>query len=220
MFKVKTKQFIIGYNLVGATKFNVWFKMKKTLILVVGFVLVGALLAALYNVGRNQGYSPKQPIPFSHQLHVTQNGIPCMYCHVGVEKSKHAVVPPMNVCMNCHSVVKPDSPWIKQLKESYAQGKPIEWVRVHDLPDFVNFNHKRHVAKGIACETCHGDVGHMQKIEQHASLTMGWCLDCHRGKTTPPDVMAKIEKEKEADPVKAELLGKHAAPTSCYTCHH
>lgn len=194
--------------------------MKKFLPLVVVLVLVGTGVAALYNVGRNDGYSPDQPIPFSHKRHVTENGIQCMYCHTGVEKSKHASVPSMNVCMNCHSVVAPDSPHIKKLKELYAEGKSIEWVKVHDLPDFVYFNHKRHVAKGIACETCHGDVGQMAKVTQVASLNMGWCLDCHRGNTTPKEVVSAIEKEKAADPVKAEMLGGNVAPTNCYTCHH
>ncbi|HRK02421.1 MAG TPA: cytochrome c3 family protein [Oligoflexia bacterium] len=194
--------------------------MKKLLPLVVVVVLIGAGIAALYNVGRNKGYSPDQPIPFSHERHVTQNGIPCMYCHTGVEKTKHATVPAMNVCMNCHSVVLPDSPHIKRLKEAYASGKPIEWVKIHDLPDHVNFNHKRHVAKGIACETCHGDVGQMVKVKQVVDMNMGWCLDCHRGKTTPPEVVSAITKEKAADPVKASMLGTAVAPTNCYTCHH
>src|SRR4051794_31453279 len=135
-------------------------------------VLLG--VAYVFPSASNQGYAPEQPIPFSHKLHAGDNKIPCLYCHSGAEKSKHASIPPLNVCMNCHSVVKVDSPYIQKLRQSFAEGKPIEWVRVHELPDFVYFPHKRHVAKGVSCETCHGNVKAMERIEQKAPLTMGW----------------------------------------------
>jgi hypothetical protein len=176
-------------------------------------LLVGAVAAAVeyFPSASNQGYAPEQPIPFSHKLHAGDNKIPCMYCHTNVEKSRHATVPAVNVCMNCHSVVKTDSPWIQKVAAAYKEGKPIEWVRVHELPDFVYFPHKRHVKKGIACETCHGNVKVMAKVEQKMPLTMGWCMECHRGQTTPKQVLAQHYPGRKE--------GEHVAPTNCNTCH-
>ena len=162
----------------------------------------------------NSGYQPTQPIPFSHKLHAGTNKIDCKYCHVGATKSRHASVPAMNICMNCHQVVKLDSPHIQKLREHYSSGKPIEWVRVHELPDFVYFSHRPHVSNGVSCETCHGDVQSMDKVYQAQPLTMGWCVQCHRGETTPRKVLAKIHPDKE-DP-----RGHHVAPLNCSTCHY
>jgi hypothetical protein len=192
-------------------------KLKKILPLIIVLLLVGGAVNALLNVSRNQGYAPTQPIPFSHKLHAGTNGIPCMYCHIGVEKSKHATVPSMNVCMNCHSVVKPDSPYIKRLKELHSKGEAFQWVKVNDLPDHVNFNHKRHVTKGIACDTCHGDVKKMDVIRQDKPLLMGWCLDCHRGKTAPALLERAPKTNMEAS---HGVPAGGVAPTSCFTCHH
>jgi len=154
---------------------------------------VGFVLNFWWNLGNGVGYSPAQPIPFSHKIHAGDNRIPCLYCHVNADKGQHASVPSMNVCMNCHSVVKVDSPYIQKLRDMYEKGQPMEWIKVHDQPDFVYFNHRPHIAKGIACESCHGDVKDMSRITQVKPLNMGFCLDCHRQK---------------------------GAPTSCYTCHH
>jgi hypothetical protein len=177
---------------------------------------------AWIRVGLNQGYAPDQPIPFSHKLHAGKYNIPCMYCHTGVEKSKHATVPSMNVCMNCHSVVKPESPHIQKLQALYKEGKEaFQWVKVNDLPDHVNFNHKRHVTKGIACETCHGDVKRMDVVRQDKPLTMGWCLDCHRGNTAPPHLARNSQTaHKDAAFQPGSFPPAGVAPTSCYTCHH
>jgi hypothetical protein len=179
---------------------------------------VGAVLYGLATAGDNRGYAPDQPIPFSHRIHAADNGIPCMYCHSNVEKSKHATVPAMNVCMNCHSVVKPDSPYIQRLKMLYGEKKEqFQWIKVHNLPDFVNFSHKRHVLKGVACETCHGDVKHMDVVRQEHTLDMGFCLDCHRGVSTPQFLLAQAKPE--GDP--AHGVPPHGvAPISCNTCHH
>lgn len=144
-------------------------------------------------LGDNRGYAPDQPIPFSHKLHAGDLKIDCQYCHSTIDQSRHASVPSMNVCMNCHSVVKPDSPHIQKMKDLVAQGDSLEWIKVHDMPDFVFFSHKRHIAKGIACETCHGEVRGMKKIKQVKMLEMGFCVECHR---------------------------KEKAPTGCETCHH
>jgi hypothetical protein len=190
------------------------------------FTLLIGIGYAIWSTGRNKGYAPDQPIPFSHKLHAGQYNIPCLYCHAGAEKSKHATVPSINVCMNCHSAVATDKPNIKKLREFYDKGKPIEWIKVHDLPDFVNFSHKRHVAKGVACETCHGDVKTMPKIKQVSDLTMGWCLNCHTGKTAPDHLYTKEKAFHQAgvfvDPAtaKAPIKGSQVAPINCYTCHH
>lgn len=176
-------------------------------------VIIIIVAVTYFPTASNQGYAPEQPIPFSHKLHAGDNKIPCLYCHGGAEKSVHASVPAMNVCMNCHSVVKTDSPYIQKLRKLYQEGKPIKWIRVHELPDYVYFPHKRHVAKGVACETCHGNVAKMERIEQQQPLTMGWCMECHRGQTTPRDVLLKVYPH---------MKNPHGpvAPVNCSTCHH
>jgi hypothetical protein len=181
--------------------------------------LGGGIATLMYPSASNQGYAPEQPIPFSHKLHAGQYKVACTYCHSGVEKSKHATVPSLNVCMNCHSVVKTDSPHIKKIRESFAAGKPVEWVRVHELPDFVYFPHKRHVAKGVACQTCHGEVQTMDKVYQATPMNMGWCMECHRGKTTPRNVVAEISKLNPHvnDP---SYRHKPIASVQCAACHH
>jgi len=178
----------------GSSKSGSPSALKKILpVLALPLILIaGGVVASVFPTATNEGYAPEQPIPFSHKLHAGENKIACNYCHNSVEKSRHATVPALNVCMNCHSVVKGESPHIQKLKAAYAAGTPIEWVRIHDLPDFVYFPHKRHVAKGVSCETCHGDIKTMDRVEQKAPLTMGWCLDCHRGATTPKNVSAQF----------------------------
>jgi hypothetical protein len=121
-----------------------------------------------------------QPVPFSHQRHVGGNGIDCRYCHTSVEESSFAGIPPTETCMSCHSQVLSDAPMLAPIRESFRTGVPVQWTRVHDLPDFVYFNHSIHVAKGVGCETCHGRVDKMPLMWQEQSLQMEWCLDCHR----------------------------------------
>ncbi len=174
---------------------NVKGSVRTSVILSAGFLLVVAMgIGYALMPAKNQGYAPVQPIPFSHKIHAGKYTIPCMYCHVSVEKSRSATVPAMNVCMNCHVQVKTDSPWIQQLKKHYDEGKPIPWIRVHDVPDFTYFNHKRHIAKGVKCQTCHGEIQNMDRVSQVAPLTMGWCVNCHR-------------------------KPEYNAPTTCDTCH-
>jgi hypothetical protein len=155
--------------------------------------------------GLNQGYKPEQPIPYSHKQHAGDLKIDCKYCHFGSEQSPRAGIPPVNVCMNCHKLSKPDSPYIKKLKEAYDTGKSFEWVRVHKLPDFVWFDHSRHVNRGVACQTCHGPVQEMVEMYQYSSLAMGWCVNCHREYNKNPP---------------AGLKDKIQASTDCYSCHH
>ena len=122
----------------------------------------------------------EQPIPFSHEHHVSGLGIDCRYCHVAVEQSAFADVPPTETCMTCHSQIWADSPVLEPVRASFRTGTPIQWNRVNDLADFVYFNHGIHIAKGIGCETCHGRVDKMPLTWKANSLYMEWCLECHR----------------------------------------
>lgn len=126
------------------------------------------------------GYTPDQPINFSHRLHAGDMKIDCQYCHTGVEKTRFASVPSASVCMNCHTIARKDRPEIQKLTSYYNEGKPVPWKRVHKVPDYAYFNHSVHVVNGIDCTACHGDIASMDKIGQMSSFTMGACLDCHR----------------------------------------
>ena len=142
------------------------------------------------------GYMPVQPIPFSHRLHAGELGIDCRYCHNTVEYTPHAAIPPTETCMNCHSQIHPDSDKIQPLFESYETGMPIEWVRVHDLPQYSYFNHSAHVTRGVSCVECHGRIDTMERVYQHEKLSMGWCLECHRNPDPHirnPDLVTQLE---------------------------
>lgn len=144
-------------------------------------VIGKTVVDGLYTVGIQQGYAPKQPIAFSHKLHAGQYEIDCQYCHTSVEISKSANIPSVNICMNCHSAIKTESPEIQKLYAAMEEDRPIEWVRIHNLPDLAYFNHAQHVkVGGIECQTCHGPIEEMDVVYQYSSLTMGWCIDCHR----------------------------------------
>jgi cytochrome c2 len=131
-------------------------------------------------IGESKGYMPEQPIAYSHKLHAGALKIDCRYCHFAAEKSRHAGIPPVSVCINCHQVVKRDSPEVQKILTAYKENKAIEWVKVHNLPDHVQFNHSVHVNAGVDCLQCHGDVPHMVKMRQAKKLTMGECIGCHR----------------------------------------
>lgn len=126
------------------------------------------------------GYRPEQPVPYSHKLHAGELGVDCRYCHNTVEKAAHAAIPPAATCMNCHDLVKTESKRLELVRNSDKTGESIPWVRVHQLPDYVFFNHSSHVASGVGCATCHGRVDQMVTVEMKSPLSMGWCLDCHR----------------------------------------
>jgi len=144
-----------------------------------GVVWAGALLnSSGYNTG--EGAILNQPVPFSHDHHFAGLGIDCRYCHTSVETSSFAGIPPVSTCMNCHKEIWTNAELLEPIRAASRTGVPVEWERVHDLADFVYFNHSIHVAKGIGCETCHGRVDQMPLMLQHAPLTMAWCLDCHR----------------------------------------
>ncbi|KAF0094103.1 MAG: cytochrome c family protein [Puniceicoccaceae bacterium 5H] len=126
------------------------------------------------------GYMPKQPVLYSHKIHVDQLGLDCRYCHSYVDQSGHANIPDSQTCMNCHSQVRKDSPALAPIRESFESGKPVEWVRVHKLPDYVYFNHSVHVNRGISCVECHGQINEMTEVWHDKPLSMKFCLDCHR----------------------------------------
>jgi menaquinone reductase, multiheme cytochrome c subunit len=192
-----------------------------------GLVYAVALVAyATAPATTSTGYQPKQPVPYSHALHAGQLGLDCRYCHIGVERGAFAVVPPTEVCMNCHTRVRAASDKLAPVRQSYATGMPVEWVRVHDLPDFVYFNHSAHVTRGIGCVSCHGRVDKMAEVYQYAPLSMGWCLDCHRSPEKylrPREFVTKMDWTPDGDQL---TLGRRLKDeyginpsTDCYTCH-
>ena len=122
----------------------------------------------------------EQPVPFSHRHHAGELGIDCRYCHTSVERAARANIPPTEICMNCHSHIWSDSPLLEPVRASFRTDESIQWIKVHDLPDFVYFDHSIHVAKGIGCATCHGRVDRMNLTWQESSLQMEWCINCHR----------------------------------------
>jgi len=137
-------------------------------------------VVAIYNLPVDtRDRSPVQPIDFSHRLHAGDHGIPCLFCHWYASKSRSAGIPDMETCVACHQWVGKDLPKVQEVLKLWEEKKPIEWIRVHDLPDFVYFPHRAHVAAGVACGTCHGPVEAMDRIQRVSSLTMGWCLGCH-----------------------------------------
>jgi hypothetical protein len=168
----------------------------------------------------------EQPIQFSHERHVAGNGIDCRYCHTSVENSPFAGVPPTKTCMNCHSQIFANSPFLEPVRESFRTGRSLQWTRVNDLPDFVYFNHGIHVHKGVGCTTCHGQVDRMPLMWQEKSLQMEWCLECHRNPeyfVRPREAVFRVDYEPPANQYE---LGKRLVTeyqiqklTSCSTCH-
>lgn len=134
-----------------------------------------------YQLTHNKGYQPNQPIAFSHALHAGQLGMDCLYCHTNATHSRHSSVPSVDSCMGCHTLVRTDSPEIQKLTEYYENNEPVPWVRIHSLPDHAYFNHAAHINAGVACQECHGPVETMEIVWQYSDLSMGWCMECHRG---------------------------------------
>ncbi|MDB4603351.1 c-type cytochrome [Cyclobacteriaceae bacterium] len=200
------------------------------------FVAVGLKtgIDGLFTIGVQQGYMPTQPIAYSHELHAGQYEIDCNYCHTGVRKSKSANIPSANICMNCHVAIKTES---KEIQKIYAaidydpetgeygeDTQPIEWVRVHNLPDLAYFNHSQHVkVGGLECEACHGPIKEMEVVYQYSNLTMGWCINCHREtnvKSKGNDYytnLVELHNEKNTkEPMKVEDIGG----LECSKCHY
>lgn len=166
-----------------------------------GVVFVGAAPSTI-----DVGYRPEQPIPFSHALHAGKLKMDCRFCHTTVEKAAHAAIPPTATCGKCHSAlengtavkttVHPTSAKLQPVRDSLKSGDSVEWVKVHDLPDYAYFNHSAHVRRGVSCVSCHGRVDRMEVVEQVAELSMNWCLQCHRNPTPnirPPELVTKLD---------------------------
>lgn len=175
---------------------------------------------------RETGYAPVQPVEYSHKLHAGNLGMDCRYCHSTVERSGYAAIPATEICMNCHHRVKQDSPLLQPIRESYAAGRPVPWVKVHRLPDFVYFNHQAHVTAGVSCVSCHGRVDQMIVVKQVEPLSMAWCLECHRNpapKLRPVSEVTNLAWQPERDPVEIGRAiveaGGIAPPLSCSGCH-
>ncbi|MGY6559529.1 MAG: c-type cytochrome [Nitritalea sp.] len=214
-------------------KFDLGKILKSDAFVIIVTALVIALVAktaidGLYSVGIQQGYAPKQPIAFSHALHAGQYEIECQYCHTGVEIGKSANIPSANICMNCHTHIQNVggkdgiSPEIQKIYDAYDNNRPIEWVRVHNLPDLSYFNHAQHVAVGgIECQTCHGPIEEMEVVYQHSSLTMGWCIDCHRQTDIKSNGNAYYDKLVQLhSESKGSLKVKDIGGLECAKCHY
>ncbi len=198
-----------------------------TLLILGGVVYLVVL--AVYALGgktTNVGYQPSQPVPFSHALHAGELGMDCRYCHNTVERAGTAAIPPTQTCMNCHSTIRTKSPKLQLVRDSYATGMPIPWVKVHDLPDYAYFNHSAHVDRGIGCVTCHGRVDKMDVVYQANPLTMGWCLDCHRAPEKALRPVNQVTNMAWSPPEGQLALGRRLKAengirslTDCSTCH-
>ncbi len=175
------------------------------------------------------GYMPTQPVPYSHAVHVGQLGMDCRYCHNTVEQAAFAAVPPTQTCMNCHTNIRSDSPRLLAVRESHATGMPVEWIKVHDLPDFAYFDHSAHVNKGVGCVSCHGRVDRMEVVWQVHTLSMSWCLECHRHperNLRPVERVTEMDWLPEGDALEQGLRLKalynirdHKYLTNCSVCH-
>jgi hypothetical protein len=193
--------------------------------------LVGSLILLAMVLGRSsyvtrQHEIIEQPIQFSHLHHVTDDGIDCRYCHTSVETSAFAGIPPTKTCMNCHSQLFNTAPILEPVRASFRDDKPLRWIRVHDLPDFVYFNHSIHVKKGMGCETCHGRVDQMPLMQQQNSLQMEWCINCHRNPENYVRPRSEVTTMGYRPPVPQSVLGPQLVKeyginslTSCSTCH-
>ncbi|MGE3275726.1 MAG: cytochrome c3 family protein [Vicinamibacterales bacterium] len=174
----------------------------------------------------NENVVIDQPIQFSHERHVAGNGIDCRYCHQSVERSSFAGIPPTRTCMSCHNEVFADSAYLAPVRTSWRTGRPLVWNRVHDLPDFVFFNHSAHVSHGVGCATCHGRVDRMPLVRRTAPLTMQWCLDCHNAPERYVRPRAAVFDMDYQPPADQLALGRRLVReygirrlVDCYTCH-
>lgn len=199
-------------------------------------VVLGGVVFLVYTQVARSSYltgrylEKQQPVQFSHKHHVGDDGIDCRYCHTTVETTASAGMPPTQTCMNCHSQLWADAPYLEPIRASYRDNTPIEWERVHDLPEYAYFNHSIHVNKGVGCASCHGDIANMPAVYQENTLQMEWCLSCHRDPA--PNIRPKSEifntswdKSQITPEQQTEVDGKikglrsKEMLTSCSTCH-
>lgn len=197
--------------------------LRSIVIILFLFVATKETIDGAYSIGIQKGYAPKQPIAYSHKLHAGQYKIDCNYCHAGAQKGKTATIPAANICMNCHGVIKKESPEIQKIYTAIENNQPIEWIRVHNLPDLAYFNHAQHVNVGnVQCQTCHGEIQKMEVVEQRSSLTMGWCIDCHRRTEVNTkdnayyDKLVAIHRKESNEPLKVANIGG----LECSKCHY
>lgn len=204
---------------------------KAPRMLGVGVLVFGALVTGFFWYYASPkftdvGYRPKQPVSYSHKLHAGDLGMDCRYCHVGVEHSATAMVPPTATCMNCHNLILPQSEKLLPVRESWINQTPIEWVKVNKVPDYAYFNHSIHLNAGVGCESCHGNVAQMEEVEIKQPLSMSWCLDCHRNPDMHLRSSADITKMGWYAPKNQMALAadikqakRLAPPQDCSGCH-
>jgi hypothetical protein len=183
-----------------------------------------AYIRSTYVTRRDEVIS--QPVPFSHDHHVGQIGIDCRYCHTGVERAGFAGIPPTATCMNCHSQIWADSPMLEPVRASFRENRPLQWNRVHDLADFVYFDHSVHVQRGVGCADCHGRVDQMPLMRRVNTLQMEWCLDCHRHPERGVRPLDEVFSMTWGRPDDGGALGRKLVAerrikslTNCSTCH-
>ncbi|MDQ6759835.1 MAG: cytochrome c family protein [Acidobacteriota bacterium] len=196
-----------------------------------GLILVGTIIAAAYTLDRGAfntdvAVVKEQPVPFSHKHHVMDDGIDCRYCHTSVETSHFAGLPATEICMSCHSQIWSNAALLEPVRASWRTGESLQWTRVHDLPEFVYFNHSIHIAKGVGCATCHGRVDKMPLMFKANTLNMNWCLECHRQPEKylrPKEEVFNMAYEAPSNQLELgrELVKKYHVQslTDCYTCH-
>ena len=203
-------------------------------LLLIGGVVTAGLTYFFTPKYTRVGYQPTQPVPFSHSIHVQQLGLDCRYCHDGVEKSWYSNVPAADTCMNCHSAVRADDPKLEPVRASYKDAnKPVEWVQIHKLPDYVYFNHSVHVNRGVSCVECHGRVDEMDEVRHEKHFSMTFCLDCHRElspengdpnkRLRPLDKITDLAYDRSSDPDNKDrnFVKEWHVKTSenCSACH-
>ena len=194
-----------------------------------GVLIMGALGSIMYLLNLSPyftdvGHAVEQPVPFSHKHHVQDIGLDCRYCHTSVEESSFAGIPPTKTCMNCHSEIWKDAEMLEPIRTSFKENTPILWNRVHDLPDYVYFDHSAHINKGIGCVSCHGQVDQMPLMWREHTLHMTWCLQCHRSPekhVRPKEKVFDMEWRSDDPDMGAHLVKEYniQSKTSCSVCH-
>ncbi|WP_073853381.1 cytochrome c3 family protein [Pontibacter flavimaris] len=197
--------------------------VRTLVVLIFVVVLLDLTIDKVMGIGIQQGYAPKQPIAFSHKLHAGQHQINCNYCHTTVYESKSASIPSANICMNCHSQIKTESAEIQKIYKAIERNEPIQWVRIHNLPDLAYFNHSQHTqVGGVECQTCHGPIQEMDVVYQYSPLTMGWCIECHR--ETPLNTEGNGYYDKLVELHEASSKGAFTVTSNggaeCSKCHY
>lgn len=223
-----------GEHVAAPLTFKQKLKLKSNWAIVVFFLLVIGTYIMVDNatrLGHSKDYQPDQPIAFSHKLHAGINQINCLYCHAGAEKSKVAGIPPVSTCMNCHKGVQEGqtpqgTEEIKKIYAAYENNKPIQWVKIHNLPDHVYFNHSQHVVTGkVECQKCHGPIETEDQVHQFTSLSMGWCVNCHRETGVQFtdnkyfDMFTKLHDQLKSGEIK-QVTEADMGGTECQKCHY